>query len=332
MKDFYILKPGKLRRKHNTLYFIYKENDQIYKKSLPINFINSIFIFNECNFNTKFFNFIARLGIPIHFFNYYGFYSGSFLPKKNNLSGFLLVKQVSSYLDLDKRLYLAKEFVRGAIHNSIKNLLYYQKYGKNLKDAILKMQNLTRKLEECQSIQEVMAIEGNCKFIYYQTFEEILGEEYKLEKRIKKPPDNAINALISFGNSLLYTTSLNQIYKTQLDPTISFLHEPGEMRFSLSLDLAEVFKPVIVDKVIFKLVNNRMIDDSDFIKELNHASLNEKGKRVFITAYEKRLNQTVFYKKLKRYVSYKHLIKLECYKLIKHLVGDGVYKSFKMNW
>jgi CRISPR-associated protein Cas1 len=332
MKDFYILKPGKLRRKHNTLYFIYKENDQIYKKSLPINFINSIFIFNECNFNTKFFNFITRLGIPIHFFNYYGFYSGSFFPKKNNVSGFLLVKQVSFYLDLDKRLYLAKEFVRGAIHNSIKNLLYYQKYGKNLKDPILKMQNLIKKLDECRSIQELMAIEGNCKFIYYQTFEEILGKEYKLEKRIKRPPDNAINALISFGNSLLYTTSLNQIYKTQLDPTISFLHEPGEMRFSLSLDLAEVFKPIIVDKVIFKLVNNRMIDDTCFIKELNYASLNEKGKRTFITAYENRLNQTIFYKKLKRYVSYRHLIKLECYKLIKHLVGDGVYKSFKMNW
>jgi len=332
MKDFYILKPGKLRRKHNTLYFIYKENDQIYKKSLPINFINSIFIFNECNFNTKFFNFIARLGIPIHFFNYYGFYNGSFLPKKNNVSGFLLVKQVSFYLDLDKRLYLAKEFVRGAIHNSIKNLLYYQKHGKNLKDPILKMQNLIKKLDECRSIQELMAIEGNCKFIYYQTFEEILGKEYKLEKRIKRPPDNAINALISFGNSLLYTTSLNQVYKTQLDPTISFLHEPGEMRFSLSLDLAEVFKPVIVDKVIFKLVNNRMIDDTCFIKELNYASLNEKGKRTFIATYENRLNQAVFYKKLKRYVSYRHLIKLECYKLIKHLVGDETYKSFKISW
>jgi CRISPR-associated protein Cas1 len=90
MKDFYILKPGKLRRKHNTLYFIYKENDKIYKKSLPINFINSIFIFGECNFNTKFFNFIARLGIPIHFFNYYGFYNGSFFLRKTTFLVFCL--------------------------------------------------------------------------------------------------------------------------------------------------------------------------------------------------------------------------------------------------
>jgi CRISPR-associated protein Cas1 len=332
MKDFYILKSGKLLRKHNTLYFIYKENNKILKKSLPINLINSIFIFGECNFNTKFFNFVAKLGIPVHFFNYYGFYNGSFLPKKNNVSGFLIVKQVSFYLDLNKRLYLAKEFVGGAIHNSIKNLLYYQKYGRNLRDAILKMKNLAEKLNECQSIHELMAIEGNCKFIYYQNFEEILGEEYKLEKRTKRPPDNAINALISFGNSLLYATSLNQIYKTQLDPTVGFLHEPREMRFSLALDLAEVFKPVIVDKVIFKLINNRMIDENDFIKELNYTLLNEKGKKIFLNLYENRLNQTFFHKRIKRYVSYKHIIKLECYKLIKHLVGDEIYKSFKMKW
>ncbi len=332
MKDFYILRPGKLKRKHNTVYFVFKKKDEIFKKSLPINLINSIFVLNECGFNTKFFNFISRFGIPVHIFNYYGFYSGSFLPKRNSVSGYLLVKQVSFYLDKNKRLYLAKEFVKGAVHNSIKNLVYYHKYYKNLNEEIAKLRDLYSKIDQCETIQELMAIEGNCKSVYYHSFDKILGEEYRIDKRTKRPPHNAINALLSFGNSLLYTTCLNQIYKTQLDPTISFLHEPGEMRFSLSLDLAEIFKPVVVDKVIFKLIKNNIISDGDFIKELNYAVLNEKGKRIFLKTYEERLSQTIYHKRMKRHVSYKHLIKLECFKIIKHLVGDEIYKSFKMLW
>ncbi len=332
MRDFYILKSGKLRRKGNTIYFIFKENDKLVKKSLPVNLIDSLFIFGECNFNTKFLNFVAKNSTSIHFFNYYGYYTGSFLPKRSNISGYLIVKQVKNYLDSENRLYIAKEIVRGAIHNSIKNLIYYNKQTKNLEEEIDKMKVLLEKLEECKNIKHLMAIEGNSKFIYYQSFEKFLGESYKLEKRVKRPPDNAINALISFTNSLLYTTCLNQIYKTPLEPSVSFLHEPGERRYSLSLDIAEIFKPVIVDKIIFKLINNKMINVNHFIKELNYCSLNERGRRLVIEEYEKRLNQTIYHKKMKRHISYREIIKLECYKLVKHLVGDEIYKSFKMLW
>lgn len=65
------------------------------------------------------------------------------------------------------------------------------------------------------------------------------------------PPDNMINSLISFVNTLIYTKVLSEIYHTQLNPTISYLHEPGVRRFSLSLDIAEVFKPLIGDRLIF---------------------------------------------------------------------------------
>ena len=72
-----------------------------------------------------------------------------------------------------------------------------------------------------------------------------------MNKRVKRPPDNPINALISFGNTLLYTKTISAIYRTHLDQRISYLHEPSEGRFSLSLDISEVFKPVIVYKTIF---------------------------------------------------------------------------------
>jgi len=77
---------------------------------------------------------------------------------------------------------------------------------------------------------------------YYHAWRHILAEGWAFTQRVRRPPDNEINALISFGNSMLYTVCLSEIYRTQLTPTISYLHEPGARRFSLALDISEIFK------------------------------------------------------------------------------------------
>jgi len=85
-----------------------------------------------------------------------------------------------------------------------------------------------------------------------------------MDGRSYRPPKNEVNALISFGNMMCYSQCLRAIYQTQLHPAISFLHEPGERRFSLSLDVAEIFKPLLVDRVLFKVLNKRMIQSNQF--------------------------------------------------------------------
>lgn len=124
-----------------------------------------------------------------------------------------------------------------------------------------------------------------------------------------------INSLISFGNSMMYSTVLTELYNTQLNPTISYLHEPSERRFSLSLDLSEIFKPIFVDRLIFYLVNKKMITEKDFNQELNCCLLNDNGRNKFIKEYNKRLEKTIKHKDLKKNVSYQRLIRLEAYKL-----------------
>jgi CRISPR-associated protein Cas1 len=147
-----------------------------------------------------------------------------------------------------------------------------------------------------------------------------------------QPPTNEVNSLISFGNMMCYSQCLRAIHQTQLDPTLSYLHEPGVRRFSLSLDLAEIFKPLLVDRVIFKVLNKNMLKKEDFDFKLNSVVIKEKGKQVFIQAFEERLGETFMHKSLNRNVSYKHLIKLECYKLQKHLLGIELYEPFIMKW
>ncbi len=136
-----------------------------------------------------------------------------------------------------------------------------------------------------------------------------------MNKRVKRPPDNPMNALISFGNTLLYTKTITEIYNTHLNQSISFLHSPRDGRFSLSLDLSEVFKPIIVFKTIFELVNRKkLVINKHFDRKVNYALLNEEGKKIFIKAFEDRINEKFKHPKLKRKTSYKNAIKLDAYK------------------
>lgn len=152
-----------------------------------------------------------------------------------------------------------------------------------------------------------------------------------MNKRVRRPPDNPINALVSFGNTLLYTKTISAIYRTHLDQRISFLHEPAERRFSLSLDISEVFKPVIVFRTIFDLVNNRKLQvEKHFERKTNYCVLNEAGRKIFIEAFEERVESVIQHKKLKRKVSYRTAIKLDCYKLIKCILEDEQFTPFSL--
>lgn len=324
MEKYYIFSNGELKRKDNNIYF----ND----RALKIEMTSDIYLFGEVTLNTKCLNFLGQNKKAVHFFNYYGFYTGSFYPKESNVSGKLLVKQVEYFQDREKRIELAREIIKSASDNIFRNLRYYNGRGKDLKNEMEIIKSYQLELDKAQDVNEIMGIEGNIRKVYYSTWSKIINQEIDFEKRVKRPPDNMINTLISFINSLIYTTCLSEIYKTQLNPTISYLHSPGDRRFSLCLDITEIFKPLIVDRMIFSLLNKNMISEDDFAKDSNFYYLKDKGRKKILEEYEKKLNQTIAHKELKRDVSYQTLIKLECYKLIKHLLGDKKFDGFKMWW
>lgn len=324
MEKYYIFSNGELKRKDNNIYF----ND----RALKIEMTSDIYLFGEVTLNTKCLNFLGQNKKAVHFFNYYGFYTGSFYPKESNVSGKLLVKQVEYFQDREKRVELAREIIKSASDNIFRNLRYYNGRGKDLKNEMEIIKSYQLELDKAQEVNKIMGIEGNIRKVYYSTWSKIINQEIDFEKRVKRPPDNMINTLISFINSLIYTTCLSEIYKTQLNPTISYLHSPGDRRFSLCLDITEIFKPLIVDRMIFSLLNRNMISEDDFAKDSNFYYLKDKGRKKILEEYEKKLNQTITHKELKREVSYQTLIKLECYKLIKHLLGDKKFDGFKMWW
>jgi len=328
-KHIYIYNDGTLERKDNTVRFILKDGT---KRVIPIETVETIFVFGEVTFNKRILEFFNQKGVLLHFFNRYGFYSGSFYPRERLNNGLILLKQAEHYLDYPKRLYLAKKFTEGGFKNIIKLLKEYLRKQKNsdgLKNSLELIKLNLEKLDNAQNVEEIMQIEAKTRKEYYSSWNFLINNKsFYFEKREKRPPSNPINALISFGNSLLYVAILSQIYRTYLDPRIGYLHETNRRSFSLNLDLAEVFKPIIVDRVIFSLINKGLIKENQhFEEEIGKTYLNRMGRKIFVKHFEEKLATTFKHKRLGK-VSYKRLLRLECYKLYKHLLGEESYKPF----
>ena len=332
-KTYYLFNPGRLSRKDNTLKFVPVDENgkEGTARYLPVETVGQLFVFGSLDANSALYNFLGKEQVSVHFFDYYEHYTGSFYPKEYLQAGKMQVNQTLHYADPYKRQRIARRLIDGAAHNMLRNLKYYHSRGKVLDAQISEITFFQEKIKATEDIPTLMGIEGNIRQLYYSAFDEII-HDFEMGGRSRQPPKNEVNALISFGNMLCYTACLDQIYHTQLNPTISFLHEPGYRRFSLALDLAEIFKPILVDRTIFKLLNKKVLQASDFDDKLNRIVLKEGARKKFVEAWEERLKETIKHRSLKRNVSYKHLIKLECHKLAKHMIDDESYAPFKAWW
>lgn len=326
-KLLYITQAGTLSRKDHTLYF---ENETT-KKTIPIIGIEQIFCLAEVTVNTKLLAYLTEHKITVHFANYHGYYIGSYTPKESYVSGSLLIKQVEYYTDNTKRCEIAIAIVEWISANMVTMLEHYQRHEKDVASHIKNLKEQLIWLRLRTDIDQILSTEWGLWQIFYDSFKKITPDEFEFESRKRRPPDNPMNALISFWNSLLYAYTLSKIYHTQLNPTIAYLHSAWERRFSLALDLCEVFKIPLVFGTIFTLINRKMIQvDKHFNISLNCALLNDEGRKIFCREWDERLSKTLDHPVLKKKTSYGSMIKYDCYKLIKHLLGEKKFVPFSL--
>lgn len=328
-KTRYVLSSGELRRKDNTLLL---ETEQG-KQYMPVEDTQELMLFGEVTLNKSVLELCTQKEIILHFFNYYGYYTGSYYPREHYNSGYMILKQAEHYLDERRRLDLARRFVAGSGRNMLRVLKYYRSRGKEVQAAIDTVEAQLAGVSGQPDIPSLMACEGHMREAYYSAFDEILGKpDFQFDRRSRRPPQNELNALISFGNSLLYSQILSEIYQTHLDPRIGYLHATNFRRFTLNLDIAEIFKPVLVDRVIFKVVGQGMLSKVHFMRESGGLLLTDAGKKVFLKEWEEKLKTTIKHRSLGREVSYRRLIRLELYKLQKHLMGEEEFVAFEALW
>jgi len=334
-RTLYVFRSGRLRRRHNTVCLESEGENGVERRVLPIEQLREIYLFGEVTLNSRLLHFLARREVLVHVHDRHGWYTGSFYPREHYNSGYMILRQAEHCLDPARRLDLARRFVDGALVNLAAVLRYYaaRGHGPRLEPMLEGIERQRARLPGAGSVEELMQIEGQAREIFYPAFDAILGRsEFAFEERSRRPPRNRLNALISFTNSLLYATVLAEIYKTHLDPRIGFLHATNFRRFTLNLDVAEVFRPVLADRLVLRLVRLGRIRPSDFEEALGGMYLTAEGRQRVVEAWEQRLATTLHHRGLRRNVSYRTLIRLELYRLEKHLLGEKPYRPFRSRW
>lgn len=313
MDTYYITSSGRLEKNGDSLKFSNSEGSDI----IPLQAVSNLIVIGNVTITKAAVSLISKNNKPLFYMSLYGNYISSLLPEDYLISGTVIRKQVTASVNSETRLNIAKAFVLGAARNMS---LVSRRAG-------MGRLNLRKKnIEDAGNIESLMGIEGNIRNEYFKLMDGVLPESFKIGKRVRRPPNNMSNSLISFLNSILYAQIASQIFSTHLHPAISFLHEPFERRTSLSLDVAEIFKPLICDRVLLKLIRLKVIKEKDF--EESGVFLTDTGRKKVLKELDDRLNETVYASGLRRYVSYKHLIKLELYKLERHILGDSNYRPY----
>nr|MDO8111927.1 CRISPR-associated endonuclease Cas1 [Candidatus Sigynarchaeota archaeon] len=286
---------------------------------IPTAMLDSIELYGNAQVTTPVLQFCNEIGIPCYFNTYNGIPVGVFIPESSH-SSIVKLKQYATFIDPNKKLHVAKAIVMKA-SNERRRII--EKYDK--KEMVTEIKNEIKKLMEnissVQDVETLRGIEGNIMKSFFGGFSKLLFH-LPFDGRSKQPPLDEGNAILGWGNVILYNTVRNEIFKVALDPQVGFLHEPHENRASLAIDIAEIFRPIIVDNLILRLDHKRTLLPVHFDKDEIKCYLNQQGKRIWIREYFDFLHGTIDYPPLQRKISVKEEIRLEGYNLIKYITGE----------
>lgn len=353
----YLFEPVRLKRKDNTIHLEYSERprqetvgqeigleewEQVRSdlqefgvgrpRYLPIERVDSLHLYSDTDMNSSLLQFLSTMEIPLHVYNQYGYYSGSFLGRTPFPNGKIQLAQWSLHEDLPRRVKVAREMMDAALFNLHTVIQYYRRRGEGDEQIAGAFERQRESMAHCMDLDSIRGVEGDCRRLWYQFMDSILRFDFQLGIREYRPPTNPVNALLSFLNGLVYTSVIGELYRTQLTSTIGLVHAPSRHAHPLAYDLAELFKPILSDSLLVSLIRKKMVKKEDFESSLNGCYLTPEGRVKVATAFENRMRTTIQHRSLNRSVSYRRLIRLEGYKLVNTLIEGKTYDAFRTWW
>jgi len=319
METLFVTRDSRLRRRENTLAV---ELNGV-TRALPVERIAHLVLLGETRLNTRLLCLCGKHGVRISVFDYYGNFKGAFEPSDRSPAGEVKLRHARLLLDDARRLSMAREIVRGAAYNMAANLRYYRYRGCDaLAESIAAMDRLLPGIDNAHNTAKLMGIEGSLHQWYYHAWKHI-DPALDFTPRKRRPPNNPVNCLLSFLNQLTYAVAGHELSKTHLEQSFAFLHTPGRARSSLSLDLAEPFKPVLVDRLILRMIRRRMTAENWFTQQHGVCLLSETGRRQAVEKYSAILEDHF------RGHSYREWIYKECLAIERHVMDVAEYNAFR---
>jgi CRISP-associated protein Cas1 len=351
VRSLVLMEQGLVLHAEGELFEI-RKGDVLVEK-VRIGEIEEVLVFGGITLTPASVSILLARGLDTIFLTARGRYRGRLVgPVSKNVE--LRLLQFSKWHEPQSRIVLARGIVGGKIANQRSLLLRAQRELKSdsLAAAAAEMRRLLLSLEHRTDLDAIRGVEGQAASVYFGSFGScIRNRAFSFTHRTRRPPRDAVNAMLSFGYTMLNLTMESILSRAGLDPMLGSFHAPDYGRPSLSLDLIEEFRPLLVDSLALRMVNRRQVTPEDFEEppredepewfeeqeeRANPASeqpravwLGETGRRVFFREWGRRLHETVFYEPRAGVRSLEEIMRLQVYHYARVLKGeDDLYRPF----
>ncbi len=291
MPTLYLTEQGsKLKRSGRR--FIIEKDDEIIA-DIPLIKIERIFVFGHVQITTQALELAFNHEIPLAFFTKDGRLKGLLEPRKSK-NVLLRVSQYRLATDKAYSTDTARLFIKSKILSQIKLINSFKKNNPEIdfSEELIGMSRNVEKLERKNSKKGMLGVEGVCTHYYFKAFRKMVkNSEFAFTKRSKRPPRDEVNSLLSYGYTILTTEYTYTLLSYGFDPYFGFLHEIYYGRPSLSLDLVEETRHLIIDRIVLNLINRKIIHKADFEQKGEGFFIKGEGKKHFFKYYEDSLSR-----------------------------------------
>jgi len=335
---------------------------KVRKMTVPLLKIEEVLVLGEITLSTPALAALLEARVAITYLDRHGRYLGSLRPElsKNSL---LRLAQHAAHAHPERRLALARQCVLGKLRNMRTVLMRYHRQAPDplvaaaaeslkrcigaagdaqlrLVDVAIEESEVTRDPElepgeiaggRMHGLGPLLGCEGAGSAAYFGVFARLIKASWPhgFEKRVRRPPTDPVNALLSYGYTILGAQVAGAVAAAGLDPYVGYLHSSRYGKPALALDLLEEFRPIIVDAVVLGLLNNRQLGAADFERELNSYRMCDAARRLFLQKFEERMQEGVTHPVFNYQVSYRRCIELQARLLGKYLLGEiPAYEPF----
>lgn len=290
---------------------------------IPLLKLDDVVVLGEVTLTASAIGALLERAIPVCYLGAHGQYRGMLLPEPSR-HAHLRIAQHRAHHDPARRLTLARCFVSGKLSN-MRTLLLRQQRTLASADLLPAAESLKRggtAAASAESVPSLLGMEGAASAAYFGVFAQLLRQPLGFSRRLRRPPPDPVNAMLSFGYALLTQKVIAAAQTAGLDPYVGYLHAAQYGRPAVALDLMEEFRPIIADSVVLACVNRRVLGADHFVTELGSCRLNEPGRRAFLEQFEARLNQEIEHPVFGYRVTYRRCLELQARLLGKALLDE----------
>lgn len=295
----------------NTLYvtvpkaFVGREGESLtvrvereIRLQIPLHHLQSVVCFGPVTVSPDAMGACAEAGVSVAFLGVTGRFQARVEGRMNNTAT-LRRAQYDAAVDPGRCLGLARAFVAGKIANCRVQLRRAARTRAEDVTAIGaaadRLQVLGERVLDAPGLDELRGVEGEAAARYFEVFDAMLGDvPLSFEKRSRRPPENEINALLSFGYALLSQDCLAATQVAGLDPAVGFLHAERPGRPALALDLMEELRALVVDRLVLAMVRLGQVKPSAFERlPTGEVRMTDDARKAFLVEYQTRKRDDV---------------------------------------